>query len=382
MTPKTIKLTILAALSVLMVAVVPASALASRGDRNRDRIPDRWEKRHGLSLKVDQRKRDQDRDGLRNLAEFRSGTSPRAVDTDKDGVDDTDEDRDNDRVDNGNEQREGTLPNDRDSDNDRKNDAAEDRDRDGLNNAGEDASGNDPVDQDSDNDATTDGAENAGTVLSFDPATGALVILRADGTEVSGTVDGSTAIYCEDEDGHEQLNESDDRSATRSSDRASVRDDSTEGDEEDDGSSEDNSGDDDSGDDGSEDGEDGLDNNACAAGVSLLAPGARIHEASLDTGTGIFLVVEIVSPDSADDQEVEEAVGQIKSFDGTTLTILYNDGSETSATVNGSTEVECKGLYDEEEDDENCGPSDLVPGTVVHEVEIETGVVDKIELLR
>ena len=59
---------------------------SARVDRNHDRIPDRWECRHGLSLKVKQTRRDQDRDGLNNLGEFRAGDDPRDADTDNDGI--------------------------------------------------------------------------------------------------------------------------------------------------------------------------------------------------------------------------------------------------------------------------------------------------------
>ena len=48
------------------------------------------------TVKVNQRNRDQVADGFRNLAEFRSATDPNGVDSDQDGVDDTDEDRDDD----------------------------------------------------------------------------------------------------------------------------------------------------------------------------------------------------------------------------------------------------------------------------------------------
>lgn len=72
-----------------MVLAFPASGMArSHGDRNRDAIPDRWERAHHLSLKVNQAKRDQDHDGLRNKAEFRAGDNPLDADTDNDGVKD------------------------------------------------------------------------------------------------------------------------------------------------------------------------------------------------------------------------------------------------------------------------------------------------------
>jgi hypothetical protein len=64
---------------------------SARVDRNRDRIPDRGECRHNLSVKVKQTKRDQDRDGLNNLGEFRAGDDPHKADSDGDGVRDGNE---------------------------------------------------------------------------------------------------------------------------------------------------------------------------------------------------------------------------------------------------------------------------------------------------
>jgi len=68
-----------------------AIATASAKDRNNDRIPDRWERQHGLSLKVNQAKRDQDRDSLNNRGEYLADTDPREADSDGDGVADGDE---------------------------------------------------------------------------------------------------------------------------------------------------------------------------------------------------------------------------------------------------------------------------------------------------
>jgi hypothetical protein len=79
--------TVLALVASLMLATFAAAG----GDRNRDRIPDRWEKQHHLSLKVDQSKRDQDRDGLNNRGEFQAQLDPRDDDSDNDGVEDGDE---------------------------------------------------------------------------------------------------------------------------------------------------------------------------------------------------------------------------------------------------------------------------------------------------
>src|SRR5689334_5494188 len=77
------------ALGALVLLAMPS--LAAAKDRNHDRIPDRWEKRHKLSLKTNQARLDQDRDHLRNRAEFLSGDSPRDSDSDDDGVLDGDE---------------------------------------------------------------------------------------------------------------------------------------------------------------------------------------------------------------------------------------------------------------------------------------------------
>jgi hypothetical protein len=78
-----------AALAAIAALAVPA--LAAAKDRNHDRIPDRWEKRHHLSLHVKQTRRDQDRDHLRNRAEFMAGDNPRDRDSDDDGVMDGEE---------------------------------------------------------------------------------------------------------------------------------------------------------------------------------------------------------------------------------------------------------------------------------------------------
>jgi hypothetical protein len=72
------------ALGALSLLAMPG--LAAAKDRNHDRIPDRWEKRHKLSLNVNQARRDQDADHLRNRAEFLAGDNPRDRDSDDDGV--------------------------------------------------------------------------------------------------------------------------------------------------------------------------------------------------------------------------------------------------------------------------------------------------------
>jgi hypothetical protein len=77
-----------AALGLLVVAL-PGSASAR--DRNHDRLPDRWERQHHLSLHKNQARRDQDRDRLVNRQEFKARTNPRDADSDDDGIPDDQE---------------------------------------------------------------------------------------------------------------------------------------------------------------------------------------------------------------------------------------------------------------------------------------------------
>jgi hypothetical protein len=79
----------LACVCVALLAALPAAASAR--DRNDDGLPDRWERKHRLSLKVNQARRDQDRDGVRNRQEFRMAFDPRDSDSDDDGVEDSEE---------------------------------------------------------------------------------------------------------------------------------------------------------------------------------------------------------------------------------------------------------------------------------------------------
>ena len=73
-----------------------------------------------------------------------------------------------------------------------------DRDRDGLKNLHEYRSGMNPRDRDSDDDGRRDGREGAGKIKSFDAETGVLVIDRFRGDDLTGKVDSSTEIECED----------------------------------------------------------------------------------------------------------------------------------------------------------------------------------------
>jgi hypothetical protein len=125
------RITTLAAALIGALAMLAMPAVAAAKDGNHDRIPDGWEKQHHLSTSVNQAHRDQDRDHLRNRAEFLVGDNPR--------------------------------------------------------------------DRDSDDDGVVDGDENAGTIESFDAATGRLVISLFGGDSISGLVTDRTRIKCEDE---------------------------------------------------------------------------------------------------------------------------------------------------------------------------------------
>lgn len=74
-----------AATALLLMLLTCAPALAA--DRDRDRMPDRWERKHRLKKPG----RDADRDGLTNLREYRARTNPRRRDSDRDGLRDGDE---------------------------------------------------------------------------------------------------------------------------------------------------------------------------------------------------------------------------------------------------------------------------------------------------
>jgi hypothetical protein len=188
---------VLAAVALIALLVVPATASAKRhqknADRNHNSIPDKWEKRFHLRGKG-VAKADPDKDGLNNLAEFRSHTNPHKADSNGNGVTDASEDPDSDNVDNGNEAREGTNPVKADSNGNGVKDGKEDADRDKLNNSGEDQAGTDPVNPDSDGDGVKDGDEKAGEVVSFDGTT--LTLRLFGGQSVSGTVDDNTWIDC------------------------------------------------------------------------------------------------------------------------------------------------------------------------------------------
>jgi len=74
------------ALALGALALLAMPGLAAAKDRNHDHIPDKWEKRHHLSLQTNQAHKNQDGDSLRNRAEFLAGDNPRDADSNDDGV--------------------------------------------------------------------------------------------------------------------------------------------------------------------------------------------------------------------------------------------------------------------------------------------------------
>ncbi len=142
-----LELTLVAALGVVAILALPAIASAKARDRNHDGIPDRWEKRHHLSLKVNQAPLNQDKDGLNNLGEFQNGTNPLDADTDNDGLND------------GQEIEVGDDPTDNDTDGDGVEDGQENA---GQQSSADDQSGDDdPVGEDDSSDEAPDSVQQA-----------------------------------------------------------------------------------------------------------------------------------------------------------------------------------------------------------------------------
>ena len=111
-------------LSVVVLAYLagPVASAVAR-DRDRDGLPDRWEKRFNLSTKQRSGKGDPDHDRLKNKREYRLRLNPRRRDTDRDGLRDRAElrrwktnprraDTDRDGFKDGVEVRAGTNPRD------------------------------------------------------------------------------------------------------------------------------------------------------------------------------------------------------------------------------------------------------------------------------
>lgn len=98
---------------------------AAATDKDRDKLPDSWERKYKFSTTQKSDRADSDRDGLSNLREYRLKLHPRRRDTDRDGLRDGDEvrryktnprkrDTDGDGQSDGDEVRAGTDPRVRD----------------------------------------------------------------------------------------------------------------------------------------------------------------------------------------------------------------------------------------------------------------------------
>src|SRR4051795_11683120 len=123
-----------------LTVLVPAAAASDKHPK-----PAAWAKRH--HLKGHWRKKDADKDGLKNAREFALKTDPRRADTDRDGLEDADE----------------------------------------L------TAGDDPLDPDTNGDGVKDGAAHAGVVTSFDGPTRTL--RQFPGKSVTATMDPDVDCY-------------------------------------------------------------------------------------------------------------------------------------------------------------------------------------------
>lgn len=224
--------------------VLPAGALAKGRDRDHDRMPDKWEKKHHLNVRANDARRDPDKDHLSNLSEFRNHTDPQSADTDDDGVKDDDELRDN----------------------------------------------TNPRSDDSDHDGVGDAEEVSGSIVTFENGT-LTIQLPGDGAgTVAGTVNDATVVECDnDGDAQPTATTSDDGSDDNSGSGSS--DDDREGDDNS-GSGSTSSG---SGDDNQSDDNDGDSDHSCTS--ADLKPGARVHEAKVTKaldGSTVFTKIELV----------------------------------------------------------------------------------------
>jgi hypothetical protein len=71
---------------LVFASSVTTASEATPRDRDHDGLPDRWERKHRLSISHPSAKRDPDGDGLINRRELRLRTHPRRADTDRDGL--------------------------------------------------------------------------------------------------------------------------------------------------------------------------------------------------------------------------------------------------------------------------------------------------------
>jgi opacity protein-like surface antigen len=164
--------------------------------------------------------------------------------------------------------------------NSHKNDARKDKDRDGLSNVAEFKAHTNPRKSDTDGDGIKDGNEQAGTVASFDSTTGLLTINLAGGQTLTGKVDSSTEIECDDSGSMAQDGDNnDDNGGNQSDDKTVARNGADDGPNHDQG--------DDNG--GNDQGE--QDQGNC--GTEALTTGRQVKEAEI-TGDGTSTIFEKV----------------------------------------------------------------------------------------
>jgi hypothetical protein len=141
---RTLGRTFSALLLAALVALVPATA-ASAAKKPKLAA---WAKKHHLAGSW--KAKDADKDGLKNLAEFKAKTNPRKADSDRDGL------KDGDEVE----------------------------------------SANDPLNADSDDDGIKDGAEHAGVVTAYDGDE--ITIEQFNGGEITAYVDDACDATADD----------------------------------------------------------------------------------------------------------------------------------------------------------------------------------------
>ena len=179
-------------MSSLFLLLAPG-ALASSSDRDRDGMPDTWERANGLNPAKNDSTADKDKDGLSNWGEYRAHTNPSLKDSDRDRIGDASEDYDRDRLTNGGEIQAATDPGTADTNHDGIKDGDEDSDHDGLSNQAEEREGTNPGKRDSDGDGIGDHSEIKGTVTASDA--GSITVSRRDGSITTVTVDADTRFH-------------------------------------------------------------------------------------------------------------------------------------------------------------------------------------------
>lgn len=129
-------------------------------DKDRNGIPDVWQKKYNLGYGKSVPKRDNDKDGLNNFFEYKLNLNPKSKDTDKDKLPDGKEDYDKDQLTNLQDIQAKLNPLTKDTDKDGIKDAEEDNDSDKLNTKEEFIVGTNSTNADSDKDGITDGEED------------------------------------------------------------------------------------------------------------------------------------------------------------------------------------------------------------------------------